>query len=132
MRRRAAIGGQLLGSQTLGRFGADEGFDLGGVGGHTHDRPFGNRVQTSLVEDLRTVSSRREHRVESEFGGQVLRLRTTVEARFGSGVDADGHGTVERGRFQAAAETVARLQDCHVVVGGETVGGDDRDPSRRR
>ena len=44
--------GQLLGSQTLGRLGADEGFDLGGVGGHTHDRPFGNRVQTSPTEDL--------------------------------------------------------------------------------
>ena len=38
--------------QTLGRLGADEGFDLGGVGGHTHDRPFGNRVQTSPTEDL--------------------------------------------------------------------------------
>jgi hypothetical protein len=85
----------------------------------------GIAMQVSPAQHLRTVVCRREHRVEAEFGGQALGLRTSVEARFGSRVDADGHGTIERGRFQAAAEAAACLEHGDVVIGGETVRGDE-------
>ena len=76
-------------------------------------------MQLPAVEHLGAVAGGGEDRVEAEFAGQAFGLGSAVEARFGTGVDADGHSTAEGGRPEAPAEAIGRLEQRDFVVGGE-------------